>query len=164
MAERIGRAGEVLWLLAVWLVLWGRVTPVIVLGGFAVAVALVQGVRLPQVRLRLRPRPGLLLVELGRLASDIGRSTGLLAWAVMTSGPSTRSSVVRVPVRASDPGLAVLVATWVSITPGSLVLQLDPDGREMVVHMAPAKDPDTVRHEVVDLQRRLLRALGGEES
>lgn len=156
----VGRLGAVAWLLAVWLLLWGRVTPVTVLGGLAVAVTLTWGVRLPQVRLALRPRPLLLLVELGRLGVDVVASTAALVRAVVRTGAATRSSIVRLPVRAPDEGLAVVVACWVSLTPGSLVLELDLAAGEVVVHTAPSRDPARVRDEAARLEARLLRALG----
>lgn len=157
-----GHVGVVAWLLTVWLLLWGRITPVVVLGGLVVSVALTWGVPLPQVRLSLRPRPVLLLAELGRLVGDIAMSTAALAWAVLRTGSATRSALVRVPVRAPDDGLAVLVAAWVTLTPGSLVVELDTVRREVVVHVAPAREVPHVREESSHLEARLLRALGAE--
>ncbi len=157
-----GHVGVVVWLLAVWLLLWGRITPVVVLGGLVVSVALTWGVQLPQVRLLLRPRPVLLLAELGRLVGDIAMSTGALAWAVVRTGPATRSALVRVPIGTSDDGLAVLVAAWVTLTPGSLVVELDTVAREVVVHVAPSREVSRLREESSHLESRLLRALGAE--
>lgn len=165
MAERnVGRLGAVCWLFAVWLLLWGRITPVVVVGGLGTAVVLAWVVRLPQVRLRLRPRPLLLLAELGRLLADIARSSAALVRAVLTTGPATRSSLVRVPVSARDEGQAVLVASWISLEPGSLVVAIDLPGREVVVHVVPARPPEDVRREAIELEGRLLRAVGGEQS
>ena len=155
-----GHVGVVAWLLTVWLLLWGRLTPVVVLGGLLVSIALTWGIRLPQVRLSLRPRPVLLLAELGRLVGDIAMSTAALAWAVLRTGPATRSALVRVPVHTPDDGLAVLVAAWVTLTPGSLVVELDPVSREVMVHVVPAREVSRVSDESSRLEARLLRALG----
>lgn len=159
------RAGATAWLAVVWVLLCGQLTPGTVAGGIVVGAGL-SALPASSANLRLRPRPLLLLVELGRLVLEVSRSTATLAWAALTTGRATRSAVILVPVQTERDDLAVLAASWLTLTPGTLVVDIDVEERELYVHLLPAPrggdhGVERVRRESAQVEQRLTEALGG---
>lgn len=157
-----GRLGAALWLAVVWVLLCGQVSPGTVTGGLVVGAALA-AIPSPATGPRLRPRPVLLLVELGRLVLDVSRSTGAVALAALRVGSATRAAVVVVPVHSDRDDLAVLAAGWLTLTPGTLVVDIDVEQRELYVHVLPVPRDgvDEIRRNAAQVEQRLTTALGG---
>lgn len=162
-----GRAGAAAWLAVIWVLLCGQVSPGTVAGGIVVG-AVLAALPASSAELRLRPRPLPLLVELGRLVLEVSRSTATLAWAAVTTGSATRSAVILVPVQTERDDLAVLAAAWLTLTPGTLVVDIDVEERELYVHVLPAPRDDRgverIRRESAQVEQRLTAALGGGSS
>lgn len=156
---RIAGAG---WLAGIWLLLCGQVTPGTVLGGLAVGATLVALVPLPPLPLRLRVRPLRLAGEAIRLVLNVIWSTAALAWAAVRTGPATRSTMITVPLRTEQDTLAVVTATWLTLTPGTLVVRIDPADSELHVHAmpVPGEGVEQMRREAMRTEARLLAALG----
>ncbi len=156
-----GRVAGAVWLAVVWVLLCGQVSPGTVAGGIVVGAALA-AIPAPVAGLRLRPRPVLLLVELGRLVLDVSRSTATLAWAVLRTGSTTRSAIITVPVQTERDDLAVLAASWLTLTPGTLVVDIDPEQRQLYVHILPVPDGgvEQARRSAARVEQRLTTALG----
>lgn len=145
-----------------WVLLCGQVSPGTVAGGIVVGVALA-AMPAHSTELRLRPRPVLLLVEAGRLVLDVSRSTVTLAWAALLPGSATRPAIIAVPVQTERDDLAVLAAGWLTLTPGTLVVDIDLEQRELYVHVMPVPDGgvERVRRDAARVEQRLTAALGG---
>lgn len=160
-----GRTGAAVWLAVVWVLLCGQVSPGTVAGGIAVGAAL-SAMPAHSTELRLRPRPVLLLVELGRLVVDVSRSTGTLAWAAVFTGSATRSAIVTVPLQTDRDDLAVLAANWLTLTPGTLVVDINLDERELYVHVMPVPrgGVEQIRRSAARVEQLLTTALGGGSS
>lgn len=156
------RAGVVLWLALLWLLLSGQWDLLSLLGGLALGVVVGLLVPLPPIAVRVRPRPVALLAELARLVRDISVSTASLAWAVLSTGPRTRSALITVPLRAEQDALMVLTAGWLTLTPGTVVTAIDPAERELHLHVTPVPrgGPEQVRRRAARTESRLLAALG----
>ena len=86
-----------------------------------------------------------------------------VAWDVLTPRLLLRPAILCVPARPQlgDVGLALL-ANLISVTPGTLTLEVDPDRRVLFVH---AMYPGWSRHDTLEdldrLQLRLIAALYG---
>lgn len=154
-----------MWLAIVWVLLCGQVSPGTVTGGIVVGAALA-AIPSPATGPWLRPRPVLLLVELGKLVLDVTRSTGTLAWAALSTGPATRSAVILVPLQTERDDLAVLAANWLTLTPGTLVVSIDVKQRELYAHVMPISEGgvEATRRDAARVERRLTAALGGGSS
>ena len=65
-------------------------------------------------------------------------------------------------VEAKSDGEILLVANLISLTPGSLSLDVSPDRKTLYVHAMFVDDPDAVRQELKHgLERRVMEALDG---
>lgn len=160
-----GRLGAVVWLAVVWVLLCGQLSPGTVTGGIVVGAALA-AIPSPATGPWLRPRPVLLVAELGKLVLDVTRSTGTLAWAALWTGAATRSAVILVPLQTERDDLAVFAANWLTLTPGTLVVSIDVEQRELYAHVMPVTKGgvEAIRRDAARVERRLTAALGGGSS
>ncbi|WP_018500180.1 Na+/H+ antiporter subunit E [Parafrankia discariae] len=165
-ARVIHRPGRLLWLWAVWMLLWGRLTPLAALSGLLVAAVVLAAFPLRPVDpgARFRPLPALAL--LGHLVADLVPSAVVVAWQMIRYGPRTRSAIVAVPLGATSEVVSTLTANAVSLAPGAFVLEIDHEAGELYVYVLAAGDEpaaDRTRAAVLGLQRRVLAAFGAAE-
>lgn len=156
------RLPAVVWLFAVWLMLWGSLTPTIVLFGLLVSVGVVAVFRLPPIEGRLTVRPLRLLVLLGYLVVDLVTSSAEIGWQAARYGPNIRAAVIRVPLLSDVEQVIVMAANLCSFGPGKFVLQIDREGGAFYVYGFPARsDAERLRmyDEVMTMQRAVLRAV-----
>jgi multicomponent Na+:H+ antiporter subunit E len=159
--------GLLLWLTVVWVGLWGSVTPANVLGGVAVAVALLALLPLPDVEDPGRVRPLALLRFLGFFAVELVKASLLVVWQVLRPGVELQQAVVAVQAVATSDRLLTLVANSVSLTPGTLTLEVDRERSVLYVHALDVGGPDGVeraRRSIQQLERLAILAIGSAES
>lgn len=157
------------WMVLVWTALWGDLTVANLLGGALVAAALMVVFPLqdrevaPDAGLRLRPLAG--LGFFGWFAKELAVANLQVAWAVVAPRGRIREAIVRVPLRTRSAAIQTLVADAVTLTPGTLTLDVvvDEDGVAiMYVHVLSLEHADATRGEVADLEARAVRAFGGK--
>jgi len=142
------------WLTLVWVGLWGSVTAANVLGGLALAVVLVRLLPLPSTDGRGVVRPGALLRFGGQFLADLVVSSLQVTALVLRPRLVLRQGVVAVPVPGASQGLLTVLGNAISLTPGTLTLDVDEPGSTLYVHaLDVGADPDGV-----DRLRRGLQA------
>jgi multicomponent Na+:H+ antiporter subunit E len=136
---------------SVWNILFG-----LLLGGLAVAVARPLG-----------PRPLLATVRPLKLASLLL----FLAWEIVVAnlkvaaavlGPRRllRPALVAVPLDVKSDGQIAVLANLISLTPGTLSLDVSPDRRTLYVHAMSASSADDLRRDIKEgFERRIREAL-----
>jgi multicomponent Na+:H+ antiporter subunit E len=140
---------RIVWLTAVWVLLWGTFTPLTVVGGVLVAVAVALLFPMPPApdRLPVRPLPFLGLV--GFLVYDLVGSTLEVSWHTLRYGPRAR--------------VVTVTAAAITLSPGTTVLEIDQDRGTWFVYALGPRDAagvERVRRRVTDMQRRVLAAFG----
>lgn len=135
MTRRTATAVLVLWLTGVWVGLWGSASPANVLGGLAVAVVLVAALPLAPPRSRGEVRPGALLRFAGRFAVDLVVSTWQVAALVLRPRLVLRQGIVAVHVPGASDALLTLLSNAISLTPGTLTLEVDRAAATLYVHV-----------------------------
>lgn len=164
--HRIGRLPAVLWLTFVWVLLWGTFTPASILGGVAVAVLVTALFRLPPAADRLPVRPLRVLGLVLFLLWDIVVSGAEVSWEVLRHGPRARGAIIAVPLISDSDLVATVMANALSLTPGTMALQIDHDHDVWYVYALGPRDRagvERARRRVVDMQRRVLAALGSPD-
>jgi multicomponent Na+:H+ antiporter subunit E len=82
---------------------------------------------------------------------------------VLTLRPRMRPRIIAVPLEAHTHFEIVMLANLISLTPGTLSLDVATDRRVLYIHAMYADDPEAVRREIKDgLERRLLALLRGQ--
>ncbi len=150
----------VAWLLAVWLFLWEELSFANVLAGLALGFLLV-------VLFPMRPRgiPGALrplaaVRFLGFFAWKLVEASVIVAWEVVTPQTRVNEGIVAVPIRGVSETLTTLVANAISLTPGTLTLEVRHRPPVLYVHVLHLDDIDAVRRDVQYLEVLAIRAFG----
>ena len=83
-----------------------------------------------------------------------------VVWDVVTPTHLSRPGIIAVPLDAKTDGEILLVANLISLTPGSLSLDLSPDRKTLYVHAMFVDEPETLcRALKLGMERRVLEAL-----
>jgi multicomponent Na+:H+ antiporter subunit E len=154
------------WLVLVWILLWGTWSWANLLSGALVALLVTVLLPLPSVTGGTRVRLVPLLRFLGHFVLDLLVSAAQVAWLALRPGRQQRSAIVRVQLRTDSDLLLTMVAEALSLVPGSLVLDLDREERTITVHLLHVRDRDHVERERADVlvvEDRLVRAFGSAE-
>ena len=80
-----------------------------------------------------------------------------VAWDVITPAHRSRPAIVAVPLDIKEPIQITVLANLISLTPGSLSLDVSPDGKTLYVHEMFADDPDETRRRIKTGFERLVR-------
>ncbi|HEX2073144.1 MAG TPA: Na+/H+ antiporter subunit E [Geodermatophilus sp.] len=154
------------WLVLVWILLWGTWSWANLISGIAVALAVTLVLPLPSIvgGLRFRPLPA--LAYLGRFAVDLVVSSAQVAWLAFRPGSPPRAAIVWVQLRTDSDLLLTMTAETLSLIPGSIVLDLDRERRRIALHLLHMRDEEDVREEkarVLATEERIVRAFGGPD-
>lgn len=167
MSGRTGRLVMGGWLTLVWVLLWGSPSPANVLGGAAVATVLLVLLPLPSVSSPGIVRPAALVRFVGFFAVDLVRSSLQVAALVLRPRLQLRQAVIAVPARGASDQLLTLLANAISLTPGSLTLEVDRPRSTLYVHVIDVGGgPDAVervRSGILHLERLAILAVGSAE-
>lgn len=142
--------------------LWAAVTGTVTLGNLAIgfvigmAVLAVVGRALDDGRYlsRLSRGSGLALFFLWELLVSSLR----VAWDVVTPRHRMRPAIVAVPLDVTRDGEITLLANLISLTPGTLSLDVSEDKKTLFVHAMYVDDPEDFRR---DLKRNFERRVMG---
>jgi multicomponent Na+:H+ antiporter subunit E len=146
-------------LAVLWVALWGEVT-VANLATAAVVVPVVTWLfvrrRGPQHRLR----PWGVLVAVATVGWSLVTSSLRVSLAVLAPTPArTATSIQTVQMEGGSAFIASAVANAITLTPGTMSLDLDRETLELTVHVLGAVEPEAFRRDVLALERRLARAV-----
>lgn len=90
---------------------------------------------------------------------ELSVSSAQVAWDVLTPIHRSRPAIVAVPLDLKHPMQITLLANLISLTPGSLSLDVSPDQKTLYVHAMFVEDPDEFRANVKEgFERRVREA------
>ena len=138
-----------------WLGLTAESTVANALLGLALAVAITRWLPSPAPSwssLRKLPK---LLVFLAFIVKEVVVANLRVAACVLDER-RIKPCVVAVPLSLRDPAAVAILAHLITLTPGTLTLDVSPDGRTLWVHDILDGDPEHVRRSIQDgFERRL---------
>jgi multicomponent Na+:H+ antiporter subunit E len=147
-----------------WTMLWDRVTVANVVGGLAVAAALllVFPLRhvLPEDRRLVRP------AALVRLATSVLRdvivATAVVTRTIVSRNRRLRTGVVACRMRTSSPKVLSTVANALALSPGTMAVDAINDPPTLYVHVLQLDTTLGMRRKVAHLERLVIEAIGSE--
>jgi multicomponent Na+:H+ antiporter subunit E len=158
--NRIVRAALVV---VVWLTLWSEVSVANVASGLVVAALVVFGFDTWQRRpLILRPIRALrfMLFFLYLLVM----STGAVVKTVLAPAGRVHTGILAVPLRGCSDAVATLIADAITLTPGTLTLEVTREPLTLYIHALDTRDLDSIRRDVRRLEVLAVRAFGDAEA
>lgn len=84
-------------------------------------------------------------------------SSAQVAWDVLTPRHRARPGIIVVPLKAKGEAEVLLVTNLISLTPGTLSLDVTEDCNTLVIHAMFADDPDAIRAQIADGMERWVR-------
>jgi len=144
----------------VWAVLMGDVNMENLGFGFLLGYAIIAMFRnTPAARgysSRLPRAIGLLFYFLWELVLSCVR----VAWDVLSPNPKFRPGIVGVPLDAETDEEITLLACLITLTPGTLSLDVSADKKTLYVHAMRVEDPEAFRRGIKDgFERRVLELM-----
>ena len=90
-------------------------------------------------------------------AKEVLVSALRVAQEVLRLRPRMRPAIVRVPLDVATDGQITLLAVLITLTPGTVALDVSEDRRTLLVHAMFAADADQVRRDIkLGFERRIL--------
>lgn len=151
------------WLIALWMLLWGQFTVVAFLTGLIAAVAVTRVFRLPPVELSGRVNLWYGLVFVLTFLGAVVRGSLTVAWQVLDFRRQPGAAIIAVPLRIDDDLIMTHTAVTASLVPGSLIVDADRDRRVLYLHVIGVRtdaDVERQRQSVLNWERRIVRAVG----
>ncbi|KAA9106319.1 Na+/H+ antiporter subunit E [Microbacterium rhizomatis] len=151
------------WLVALWMLLWGQFTVLAFLTGLIAAIFVTRIFRLPPVELsgRVNLWWGLVFVVEFIGALILGSLT--VAWQVLDLRRQPGTAIVAVPLVTDDDLIMTHTAVTASLIPGSLLVEADRDRRILYLHVIGVRssaDLERQRRDVRRWERRIVMAVG----
>lgn len=161
----------VAWLTLVWVLLWGDITIQNLVAGVAIAIVAVMIARPTGTRFvgDVSFHPVAALWYGMFFAIQLVKSSLIVAWEVVTPGSSLQRAIVSVPMHTTSPGINTLVANTVTLTPGTITVDVRHRGGDalapprLYIHVLHFVDAESTRVEVLRLERYAVAAFGTSE-
>jgi len=157
LRDVLRRPGRLVWLVLVWFALQGDLSWANLVAGVLVGLGVLLAVP-PAVRAhpsRIAPLPALgYLAVFGR---DLVVATLEVAVQVFWPVARLRPAVLEVPLGTRDRALVALVSNTISLTPGTLTIEVDVDRGLIWVHVLHLADRPGAAEDVVEQARALVR-------
>jgi multicomponent Na+:H+ antiporter subunit E len=155
----------VLWLVVVWVLLWGDLSVANVVWGLVVAVVVCVVFPLAPLRMNVRIRPHRLVWLVVRFFWDVVVASYQVAVKTLQLRRQPRNAVIEVDLRTDSDFVLTVVAEMVSLVPGSLVVEARAATHTLFLHVLDVGDragAEAFRQQVFALERRVVLALGAD--
>jgi multicomponent Na+:H+ antiporter subunit E len=146
------------WLTLVWVMLWEEFTWANVLGGLLAAVAVVRFIPSHRLEVRVGFRPLAAVRLLVVFLWEMVKASAKLTWEIYTPRNTVNPAVVAVPLRCRVPGVITVVANMVSLTPGSVTLEIDEESTTLYMHVLHLTTMEEARYSVLRMEELVLAA------
>jgi multicomponent Na+:H+ antiporter subunit E len=151
------------WLIALWMLLWGQFTVLAFVTGLIAAIAVTRVFRLPPVQLSGRLNLWFGLIFIVAFLFDVVRGSLIVSAQILDLRRQPGAAVIAVPLRTDDDLIMTHVGVTASLIPGSLIVEADRERRILYLHVIGVRSDDDVekqRASVLRWERRIVRAVG----
>lgn len=153
-------------LLVVWTLLWGTFSPMNILAGIAVALIILIVLPLPPIVFEGRFRFKGIVILASKFVYDLFVASVQISWLAFRVGHNPGTAIAAVKLRVHTDLNITLVAELLSLIPGSLILEAEPQSGTLYVHVIGVETMDEVvayTKSVLSLEARIVRAIGSDE-
>jgi len=143
-----------------WVALTGSVTPHNLVFGAVLAAVALAITRQPGDGAAYRPRP-LKLLRLALLfLTELAKSSVAVAMTVLSPRMNVRPGIFAFPLTVDRDFEIMLLANLITLTPGTLSVDVSADRRTLYIHALDCADPQALRRGISEgFERRILEAL-----
>jgi multicomponent Na+:H+ antiporter subunit E len=148
------------WLVTVWVALWEDASPANLLSGLALGSMLMLVFPMRPRGVRGDFRLGAAARFAAYFAWKLVEASAIVTWEVVTPSSRINEGIVAIPIRGVSDTLTTLVANAISLTPGTLTLEVRQEPTVLYVHVLHLDDIEAVRRDVQHLEVLAIRAFG----
>ena len=159
--------GVVVWLVALWVLLWNDVSVANVVSGVVLAVVVLGLSRLvsassaePGTGDRPRISPPHLVFFIGYVLVQLVRSNVFLAWEILTRRNTVHTGIIAVPMRTNSDVAMMVMANVITMTPGTVTIDAKDTPAVLYVNVLHLDDVDRIRNDLRRLEEVCVRAFG----
>ncbi|MCC2032844.1 Na+/H+ antiporter subunit E [Microbacterium allomyrinae] len=152
-----------LWLIALWMLLWGQFTWLAFFTGLVAAIVVTRVFRLPPVELSGRVNLWWGFVFVLEFIVALVQGSLTVAWQVLDFRRQPGAAIIAVQLVTDDDLIMTHTGVTASLIPGSLIVDTDRDRRILYLHVIGVRnDADVVRQRasVLHWEERIVRAVG----
>ncbi|HUP76895.1 MAG TPA: Na+/H+ antiporter subunit E [Acidimicrobiales bacterium] len=153
----ITRVLMVAWLAFVWVALWGEPSAANAVAGILVGLALIT-VFPPSRQMSPVVRPLAFAHFAAVFAWRLVVASAVVAWEVLTPRNRIREGIIAVQLTSAPELVMTIVANSVSLTPGTLTLDIDRSTNTMYMHVLHLREIEAARRDVHELERLAILA------
>lgn len=149
------------WLVFVWMAVFGELTWLSILGALIVGVAAQALFPLPHHEGIWQIRPILALYLAAHFIWDLARAGVHVAWLVISGRPH-EDAILRCEIRSSNPVYLTILAAMTSLIPGTIVVQVDRSKKVIYLHCLDVEaqgGASGIRRATSNQEARILRAV-----
>jgi multicomponent Na+:H+ antiporter subunit E len=157
------RLVRLIWLTAIWVALWSDISVANVLSGLLVAGLI--------VALYDTWRPGHVIIRpiaaarfAGYFFYQLVISSLVVARTVVLPSDRIRTGIVAVPLRGCSDAVVTLIADAISLTPGTLTVEVRREPLTLYVHALDVRDVSVLQREVRHLELLAVKAFGDQDA
>lgn len=166
---RLRLPGLLIWLIIVWVLLWGEFSIANVLSGLVVSALIIIGSSVGSTAKtssedRARVSPFHLVRFAIFVLYKLIQSNLTLAREIATPGSRINSGVVGIELRTDQPLVMITVANVITLTPGTMTLEAKGSPATLYINVLQLGDPESVRKEVADIEMRAVKAFGSRRA
>lgn len=150
-------------IITIWVALWSDISLANVLSGLLVATLIIFSFdtwRAGNVIIRPLAATKFAFYFLYQLAV----STVVVARTVIAPTDRIRTGIIAVPLLACSDAVATLIADAISLTPGTLTLEVRSDPLTLYVHALDVRDPTVLQRELRTLEVLAIKAFGDPDA
>lgn len=155
----------ILWLVAVWAILWGEFNITNLTVGVIFALLVTRVMALPPVTLSHRFNIFHGLVMGITFIYQVTKASFQVLWVAIKEGPNVRSAIVGVQLRTGNDLLVTAVANTTGLIPGSVLIEVDRSTGTLFFHVLNVKNEaevESFRQVVLDTEAAWIRTMGNE--
>ncbi len=155
----------VLWLTAVWVLLWGDLSIANILAGLVIALAVTAGLRMSPIDFHGRLRPWGVVRLVVRFLVDLVRASFEVSFLALRPRHVPHGAVIGVQLRSHSDLYLTMTAELCSLVPGSLVVEAHRLTGMLFLHVLDVElsgGIEKARQDVLDQEERVLRAFASD--
>lgn len=161
--------GLLIWLVFLWVLLWGEFSWANVISGTVIGYLIVLGSGIghttsihPDDRARISPLHLLKFVFVVLL--KLVQSNLVLAWEILTPRNKINSGIIAIQLRTESALSMVVVANVITLTPGTMTLESKGSPATLYVNVLHLHDLDKVRQELLHIEDLSVKAFGSRRA
>jgi multicomponent Na+:H+ antiporter subunit E len=106
-------------------------------------------------------RPGKVLALTGLFILELIKSAWRVFVLVLKPRMDVKPGIILYPLRVKTDFEIALLSNLITLTPGTLTVDVTPDRSRLIIHALDAADPEAIRADIANgFERRILEAFG----